>query len=127
MRNTVHGMISVLLWIVFIRYWQIVMRVPMNDDTKLAIVTLGSLALLAAVYLVAWVFYNIRLSKRLQRRKTRLVTADPPLRDYVGRWIIVDRPADLATANYIEVEVHRTLTEDKTIEEKIFRTSAGDT
>jgi hypothetical protein len=41
----------------------------------------------------------------------------------MGRWIVIDHPENLLTANYIEVEVKRIITRKKTIEEKIFRTT----
>ena len=123
LRNTIHGIVSVLLWIVFIRYWHIVMQQPMNPDTRTAIATLASLAFLTAVYLVVWVYYNIRLSRKHQRRKTRMTTATDPLQDYMGRWIVVDHPEALPTANYIEIELRQREGDDETVEEKVFRTS----
>lgn len=123
MRNAVHGIIAVLFWVVFIRYWQIVMRQPMNSDTRVAIVTLAILAFLGALYLVFWVLYNVRLSRKLRRRQSRLLEPKLPLRDYLGRWIVVDDPARMRQAAYVEVDVKRIVTDKKTIEEKIFRTS----
>jgi hypothetical protein len=123
LRNTVHAIVAVLLWIVFVRYWQIVMQRPMSEDTQLALVTLGALAFLSALYLVVWVYYNVRLASRLQRRKARLMGVDTPMRDYMGRWIVVDDDAGLRRANYIEIEIKRIVRPDGTIEEKILRTS----
>jgi hypothetical protein len=118
-----------LLWIVFVRYWQIVMRQPMGEDVQLAIATLGALAFLSALYLVVWVYYNVRLARRLQRRRARLMGVDTPMRDYMGRWIVVDRAEDLHRANYMEIEVKRVIRPDGAIEEKIFRIpqQTGDT
>jgi hypothetical protein len=123
LRNTVHGIIAVLFWVVFIRYWQIVMRQPMNSDTRVAIVTLAILAFLGALYLILWVLYNVRLSKKLRRRQVRLLEPKLPLRDYLGRWIVVDDPAHMRQAGSVEVEIKRIVTDGKTIEEKIFRTA----
>ena len=122
MRSTIHAIIAVLLWVVFVRYWQIVMQRPMSEDTQLAIVTLGALAFLSALYLVVWVYYNVRLARRLHRRRARLMGVDTPMRDYMGRWIVVDHAADLRRANYIEIEVKRIIRPEGAIEEKIFRT-----
>jgi hypothetical protein len=123
LRNTIHAIVAVLLWVVFVRYWQIVMRRPMSEDTQVAIVTLGALAFLSALYLVLWVYYNVRLARRLQRRKARLMGVDTPMRDYMGRWIVVDDAADMHRSNYIEIEVKRIVRPDGAIEEKILRTS----
>ena len=123
MRSTIHAIIAVLLWVVFVCYWQIVMRRPMSEDTQLALVTLGALAFLSALYLVVWVYYNVRLARRLQRRRTRLMGVDTPMRDYMGRWIVVDNATDLRQSNYIEIEVKRIVRTDGVTEEKILRTS----
>jgi len=125
LRSTIHAIIAVLLWGVFIRYWQIVMRRPMGEDIQLALATLGTLAFLSALYLVFWVYYNVRLARRLQRRQVRLMGADTPMRDYMGRWIVIDDATDLRQANYIEIEVKRVIRPDGAIEEKIFRTFPG--
>jgi hypothetical protein len=113
----------VLLWVVFARYWQIVMRQPMNPETKVAILTLGALAFFSALFLTAWVYYNIRLARKYQRRQTRPPEPRTPLQDYLGRWVVVDHPERLLTSRYIEVDIRRIETENKVIEEKIFRTS----
>jgi hypothetical protein len=122
MRNVIHGIIAALLWVVFARYWQIVMRQPMSSETRVAIVTLGGLAFLSALFLTAWVYYNVRLARKLQRRQARVPERRQPLRDYLGRWVVVDHPEQLLTSRYIEVEVKRIETENRVIEEKIFRT-----
>ncbi len=106
----------------FARYWQIVMRQPMNPETRVAIISLGVLAFLSALYLTGWVYYNVRLSRKLQRRQARPPEPRGPLRDFLGRWIVVDHPERLLTARYIEIEVKRIVSENKVIEEKIFRT-----
>ena len=95
----------------------------MGEDIQLALVTLGALAFLSALYLVFWVYYNLRLARRLQRRQARLMGVDTPMRDYLGRWIVVDNATDLRQANYIEIEVKRVIRPDGAIEEKIFRAS----
>jgi hypothetical protein len=46
---------------------------------------------------------------------------DTPIKDYMGRWIVVDRAEDLRRANYVEIEVKRVIRPDGAIEEKIFR------
>jgi hypothetical protein len=111
------------MWVVFVYYWQIVMQRPMNPDTRTAIISLGVLSFFSALYLTGWVYYNIRIARKFQRRKVRVTESKRPLKDYMGRWIVIDHPENLLTANYIEVEVKRIITRKKTIEEKIFRTT----
>ena len=123
MRNAVHGVIAALLWAVFFRYWQIVAQQPMNPDTRVAMATLSVLAFLGALYLILWVLYNVRLSRKFRRRQRRLLEPKLPVRDYLGRWIVVDRPEILRQAQYIEIDVKRIMTENEIIEEKLFRTS----
>ncbi|MDH3216453.1 MAG: hypothetical protein OEN01_09205 [Candidatus Krumholzibacteria bacterium] len=121
MRNTIHFIIAVLLWIVFVYYWQLVMQRPMNPDTRAALIALGVLSLFSIVYLTGWVFYNIRIARKFQRRKVRQSYTVQPVQDFMGRWIVADRPEILRAANNIEIVIKSSVVQDKTIEEKIFR------
>jgi hypothetical protein len=122
LRNAIHAIFSALLWVVFVYYWQIVMQRPMNPDTRTAMVSLGVLSFFTALYLTGWVYYNIRISRKFQRRKVRVHEARRPLKDYMGRWIVVDHPENLRTASYVEIDIKRSFIQNKRIEEKIFRT-----
>lgn len=123
MRKVIHSIVAVLLWGVFLYYWQIVAQRPINPDTRTAMLSLGALSFFSVVYLSAWVFHNIRISRKFKRRRVRHHEKKRPLHDFLGRWIVVDHPEKLLSANYIEVEIKSSIVRNKTVEEKIFRTS----
>ena len=123
LRNLVHVVLAVLLWLVFVGYWLIVFRRPINPDTAAAIATLAALSFLAILYLYGWMVYNIRLAKRLPKRARRRRGMRGPIQDFLGRWIVVDHPTRVMKANYVEVEVRKNVVNDRNLEEKIFRTT----
>jgi hypothetical protein len=116
-----HGIIAALLWILYAYYWSIVGRRPLNPSTVVSLASLGVLAGLTMIILVVWIFHNIRIARKYQRRTVRPPAPRGAVKDYVGRWIVCDQPELLLTANYIEVDIKRTVTDKRTVEEKIFR------
>ena len=61
MRTTLHIILGVLLWVVFIYYWYIVMKQPITDETRRALLVVGAasargvwldFAVMAAVFVV---------------------------------------------------------------------------
>ena len=121
-RQFLHVTIAVLFWIVFFYYWHLVSRRPINPDTVTALVSLGGLALLTILYLVFWIFHNIRIFNRAQRRNVRHEGRREPNQDWLGRWIVIDSPAALKKADHVVVEVKTSSVNGTTVEEKIFRT-----
>jgi hypothetical protein len=123
LRTILHVLVATVLWVIFGIYWYIVFQQPMNPDTKTAMVSLGIVALLAMAYLSVWVFHNIRIDQRYQRRQSRRTGVKGPIQDYLGRWMVWDDPQRLRAARYIEIEVKRTALGERTVEEKIFRSA----
>jgi hypothetical protein len=123
-RQLLHGVVAVLLWVVFVYYWWIVLRRPMNPDTKTAIITLSVLTSVSILCLAAWIFHNIRIHRRLHRRKQRRRMDVEISRDYLGRPIVIDDPYLLRRSNYVEVEVIRSYVSGRTVERKIIRARA---
>lgn len=103
-------------------YWSVVGSRPVNPSTVIALASLGVLAGLTIVLLIVWIFHNIRIAKRYERRNVRPPAPRASPRDYVGRWIVCDDPSRLLTASYIEVDIKTATTDQRTVEEKIFRT-----
>ncbi len=121
LRQTIHAVVAVLLWVVFVFYWAIVFRQPMNPDTKTALVTLGVLTLLSALFLVAWIFHNVLIRRRFGERRRRRRNASEPTRDYLGRRIIMENAERLRRSNHIQVELARSTYSDLLVEHKIFK------
>lgn len=121
MRNAFHAALAALLWILYGYYWSIVGQRPLNPQTMNSLAALGVLAGLTIVILIVWVFHNIRIARRHQRRRKRPPRPRATVRDYLGRWIVCDHPEQLLDANYIEIDIKTSVIEDRTVEEKIFR------
>jgi hypothetical protein len=125
LRQLLHGTIALLLWVVFVLYWMIVFRRPMSADTKTSLATLGFLALTGILFLIFWIYHNVRIHKTYRRRKRRRETAFPVDRDCLGRSIVYEGIGMLLNACYIEVEVRRVEEGEAPVEEKIFWAPGG--
>ena len=113
LRQIFHVIVSVLLWVVFVYYWVIVIRRPMNPDTRTALVCLAALIGVSAAYLLWWVFYNIRLHRRVGERRVQRRDAPEPTRDYLGRPLLMDNRERLRNSNYVRVIIRDRVTSRK--------------
>ena len=120
-RQFLHVAVAVVFWIVFFYYWHLVSSRPINPETITALVSLGGLAFLAILYIVFWIFHNIRIFKRVQRRSARREPPKDPNQDWLGRWIVIDSTERLKRADHVIVEVRTSSVNGTTVEEKIFR------
>ncbi len=121
LRNALHIIAATLLWVVFIYYWWIVSRRPMNPDTKTALITLAVLTAVCMLCLAGWVIHNVRIYRTLHRRKARRSVALDFHHDFLGRRVVMDPLATLKRSSYIDVEVERGFAPEDRIERKIFR------
>ena len=120
-KHVLHAVVAVLLWIVFVYYWRIVFRQPMNPDTQTALISLALLTLVTTLGLTAWVFHNILIHRRVRTRRQRRREALGPTRDYLGRRIVMDDADRLRRSTHIQVDVVRGRYQDVIVEQKIFR------
>jgi len=121
LRQLLHGLVAVLLWVVFVYYWWIVLRRPMNPDTRTALTILAILTLASIFCLALWIYHNIRIHRRFHRRKERRSVSIEIKGDSLGRRIVVDDPYAIQHSNYVEVEVRRSVVSGQPIEQKVFR------
>ena len=121
LRQLLHGVVAVLLWVVFVYYWWIVLRRPMNPDTRTALTILAILTLASILSLAAWIYHNIRIHRRLNRRKERRKVRAEIKGDCLGRVIMVDDPYWVQRSNFFEVDVKRSVVSGEPVEQKIFR------
>ncbi|MCZ6767379.1 MAG: hypothetical protein O7D32_10665 [bacterium] len=121
MRNILHALLALLLWVVFGFYWYLVMSRGMSQDTKTAIFTLSALSILSALGMITWIYHNVRIYRKLGRRSARRANVSVPSFDYMGRWVAIQDLKKLRATNHIAVEVKTTLHKNRLIEEKIFR------
>jgi len=112
-RKLLHFFMGFVLWCVFAYYWYLVGKRPLNEHTRLALVVIGVLVLITFLAVVWWVLHNLRIHRKLQRRKTRPLAAAPLKQDFLGRWVVADDEEALDRAAYIEIEIRG--------EEKVYR------
>jgi hypothetical protein len=122
LRHTLHITAAALLWVVFVYYWRIVLRRPMNPDTRTALITLSILTAASIVFLAVWVFHNVRTYRALDRRKVRRSVTLEPHRDFLGRRLVMDPSAALKRSHYIDVEFERDLVSGDPRGRKVFKT-----
>lgn len=120
MRTTLHIILGVLLWVVFIYYWYIVMKQPITDETRRALFIVGGLVAGITIFDFLWIRYNVRLARRT-RRRARAAEAPAPSFDFLGRTFVAHNDAELRRARYIEVHVVQMEDGDEVGGHKLFR------
>lgn len=119
-RQLLHAVLAVLMWVVFVYYWNLVIRRPMNPDTKTALVALAVLTAVTTVLLCIWIYHNIRVHRRFRGRRRARREAALPDRDYLGRRLMLEDAATLRRAGSIEVSVKSGWVDGKYEEQKTF-------
>jgi hypothetical protein len=121
-RNGLHILLGVLLWVVFGYYWYIVFQRPITPHTRFALIAVCSIVAAITLFIVYWVLHNRRIARRNQRRARRLRGAAAESVDFLGRKIVSPGAAALARARYIEIGVVEMSGEDEDITgHKVFR------
>jgi hypothetical protein len=120
MRTTLHIILGVLLWVVFIYYWHVVMNQPVTMETKRALMVVGGIVGTITVFDFFWILYNVRLGRRT-RRVTRPAEIPAPSFDFLGRMFVAHNEAELRSARYIEVHVIQMEDDESAAGHKLFR------
>jgi hypothetical protein len=120
-RTIIHIVLGLLLWLVFGFYWHLVMQQPIAEQTRRALVIVGTVVAAITVFDWLWIFHNLRIARRTRRRGRR---ADPllPRTDFLGR-VFTAQDDVLRRARYIEVSVVEMADERETAGHKLFRVS----
>jgi hypothetical protein len=74
-RTIVHIILGLLLWVVFCFYWHIVMQQPITEQTRRALIIVGTAVAVITIFDWFWIFHNLRIAKHSRRRGRR---AEPP-------------------------------------------------
>ncbi|MEJ2722232.1 MAG: hypothetical protein P8181_14020 [bacterium] len=119
-RQLLHAVFAVLMWVVFVYYWNLVVRRPMNPDTKTALIALAVLTAVTVVMLCIWIYHNIRVHRRFRGRRRARREAALPVRDYLGRRLMLGDADTLRRAGSIEVSVKSGWADGKYEEQKTF-------
>jgi hypothetical protein len=119
-RTILHIILAVLLWSVFGYYWYIVVQRPLSDHTRIALTAVGSIIAVMTLFSTWWVYHNLRIARRSERRVRRREVAVAPERDFLGRTFVATSEYELKQASY--VEVHLVQMDDAEMpDHKIFR------
>lgn len=121
MRNILHALLALLLWVVFGFYWYLVAHRGMSEDARMALIILSSLSIFSALGMFVWIYHNVRIYRKLGRRSGRRAKVSVPSFDYMGRWIAIRNLKELRSSDHIAIEVKKTPHRNRLIEEKIFR------
>jgi hypothetical protein len=119
-RTFIHMLLGVLLWVVFGYYWYLVMRQPVTEQTRHALLTVGCIVAVVTLFDLFWIGHNVRISRRT-RRLTRPAATDAPLADFLGRTFVAQSEEQLRRARYIEVHVVQIEDNDQAAGHKLFR------
>jgi hypothetical protein len=125
LRQLLHGIVALLLWVVFVFYWSIVFQRPMSSDTRASLTTLAIVTGAGILFLSFWVYHNVRIHKKFRRRKRRRDASFLAEADHLGRVIVFEDFEALLRSHYIEVEVRTDDPSDPPVEEKIFKARRG--
>ena len=106
-------------------YWYLVMQQPVTDETKRALIIVGSIVAVITIVDALWIIHNIRIA-RFGNRRTRQTTAEPPMEDFMGRAFIAQSEEVLRAARYIEVHVVEIADERNVVKHKLLRISELD-
>jgi len=120
-RQLFHAIFAVLIWVVFVYYWSLVIRRPMNPDTKMALTALAVLTAITTVVLWVWVYHNIRLHRKFRDRRRARRQAVLPDHDYLGRPLVLKDADELLRAGRVEVVVIGSWINGRYIEQKAFK------
>ena len=88
MRHVLHTVASILMWCLFGYYWWVVAQRRVNPATIEALAILGGLAVVGLLLTVGWVAHNLRLSRRLGRRKGFPAPAETFAVDHLQRPLV---------------------------------------
>ena len=120
-RTVLHIIFGVLLWVVFGFYWHLVMQQPITEQTRRALVIVGTIVAVVTVFDWFWIFHNVRIARRTRRRERR-VAAPFPRTDFLGR-TFTEQDDLLHRARYIEVSIIEIADERESEGHKLFRVS----
>jgi hypothetical protein len=112
---------GLLLWVVFAMYWHLVMQQEITQETRRALIIVGTVVAVITVFDWFWIFHNLRIARRTRRRDRRAERL-PPTVDFLGRTFMAQDDL-LRRARYVEVSVVMMGDEQESAGHKLFRVS----
>ena len=103
MRNLVHDLFSILLWILFGYYWYVVSGRRISWETFEAVLVLAIISLGGLLVTLWWVQHNLAIANRNRRAGARLPRPESLTHDSLHRPIVGPELALLQQASLIVV------------------------
>ena len=105
MRNALHLVASILMWIVFSWYWYLVMQRQVSPGSLRAVGLLVLISVAGLLGTLAWVAHNKRLAARNRRQGSPPPVPEHFTLDHLGRPLAGDDVGSLRAAKVVTVTV----------------------
>lgn len=104
-RNFLHYLFSILLWVLFGYYWYIVSGRRLTFATFQALLVLVAVSLLGLLLTVIWVRHNQNIARQNRRSGSRPKVPETMDHDHIGRPVIGPPQAQLQAAGVISIDI----------------------
>lgn len=105
MRNILHNLVSVLLWILFSYYWYVVVQRQIGRESIQPLGILFGITVLGLALTLWWIAHNKRIAARGQRKNLMPPLPEPFEKDNLGRTIVAPDMESLQTTREVIVSV----------------------
>jgi hypothetical protein len=105
MRNFLHILVSVLLWILFGYYWYVVLDGRIDRDSLQPLGILFGITVLGLAITLWWIAHNKRIAARGKRKNLMPPPAEPFEFDTLKRPIVAPAMARLKTAGRVTLTI----------------------
>ena len=105
MRNFLHYLISILLWILFGYYWYVVVQRQIGRDSVQPLGILFAITVLGLAVTLWWIAHNKRIASKGRRTETLPQPPEPFDQDYLGRPLVGSTVEDLKKARIIDIDL----------------------
>ena len=105
MRNFLHYLFSILMWILFGYYWYVVVERQIGRDSLQPLGILFALTVLGLAITLWWIAHNKRIAAKGKRKNFMPAPAEPFEFDNLGRSISTPPMAELKAAALINIQV----------------------
>ncbi|NCQ35358.1 hypothetical protein GW813_09885 [bacterium] len=104
-RNYLHYLFAILLWILFGYYWYIVSGRRLTLATFQALFVLGAVSLLGLLLTVLWVRHNKNIARQNRRSGSRAKVPESMDHDHLGRPVLGPPQVQLQAAGVISIDI----------------------
>ena len=106
MRNALHVIVSILMWILFGYYWYVVGRRQIDTTSLQAVGVLALITIVGIILTIWWIAHNRNLARRNRRQAAPPPVPETFTTDFLGRPLSGDPLAALKDAGTVVVRVN---------------------